>query len=145
MIYFAQTATGSIKIGTTEDVDGRMDTLASHYGASLALLATMPDGKPEEQEIHERFAHHRIRRTEQFRPGADLLEFIGKPLLVNANPEAVEAHPSRLNGFKGIRLDLSPADHKRLERCAKDRGLTMASYARMALFQQLKADEGGAK
>jgi hypothetical protein len=44
---------------------------------------------------------------------------------------------------KGVRLDLSPADHKRLERAAKERGLTMASYARMALFERLKADEGG--
>jgi hypothetical protein len=43
---------------------------------------------------------------------------------------------------KGVRLDLSPADHKRLERASKERGLTMASYARMALFERLKADEG---
>jgi hypothetical protein len=46
---------------------------------------------------------------------------------------------------KGVRLDLSPADHKRLEKTAKERGLTMASYARMALFERLRADEGGAK
>jgi hypothetical protein len=44
---------------------------------------------------------------------------------------------------KGVRLDLSPADHKRLGRAAKERGRTMASYARMALFERLKADEGG--
>ncbi len=46
---------------------------------------------------------------------------------------------------KGVRLDLSPADHKRLERLSKERGLTMASYARMALFERLKADEGSGK
>jgi hypothetical protein len=45
--------------------------------------------------------------------------------------------------LKGVRLDLSPADHKRLERLAKGTGLTMASYARMALFERMKADEGG--
>jgi hypothetical protein len=44
---------------------------------------------------------------------------------------------------KGVRLDLSPADHKRLARAAKEKGLTMSSYARMALFDRLKADEGG--
>jgi hypothetical protein len=39
MIHFAQTSTGSIKIGFTENVDDRLDTLASHYGRPLALLA----------------------------------------------------------------------------------------------------------
>jgi hypothetical protein len=46
---------------------------------------------------------------------------------------------------KGVRLDLSPADHRRLERTAKGLGLTMASYARLALFKALKADEEGGK
>jgi hypothetical protein len=44
---------------------------------------------------------------------------------------------------KGVRLDRSPADHKRLERAAKERGPTMASDARMARFERLEADEGG--
>ncbi len=43
---------------------------------------------------------------------------------------------------KGVRLDLSPADHERLERIARVRGLTMASYARMVLLERMKADEG---
>ena len=43
---------------------------------------------------------------------------------------------------KGVRLDLSPTDHRRLEKASKECGLTMASYARMALFERLKADEG---
>jgi hypothetical protein len=42
---------------------------------------------------------------------------------------------------KGVRLDLSPSDHKRLERRAKGLGLTMSSYARMAVLERLKADE----
>jgi hypothetical protein len=49
---------------------------------------------------------------------------------------------------KGVRLDLSPSDHKRLERRARERGLTMASYARMAVLDRLRqeeATEGGAK
>jgi hypothetical protein len=46
---------------------------------------------------------------------------------------------------KGVRLDLSPVDHKRLERAAKGSGLSMASYARLALFERLKADEGTGK
>ena len=43
---------------------------------------------------------------------------------------------------KGVRLDLSERDHERLERCSRERGLTMASYARMAVLERLKADEG---
>ncbi len=42
---------------------------------------------------------------------------------------------------KGVRLDLSPADHKRLSRLAKERGLAMSSYARMALFERMRDDE----
>jgi hypothetical protein len=42
---------------------------------------------------------------------------------------------------KGVRLDLSPGDHERLERVARERGLTMSSYARMKLLECIKADE----
>ena len=42
---------------------------------------------------------------------------------------------------KGVRLDLSPADHRRLNKLAKERGLTMSSYARMAVFERMKDDE----
>jgi hypothetical protein len=43
---------------------------------------------------------------------------------------------------KGVRLDLSSTDHQRLERIARERGLTMASYARMVLLERLMTDEG---
>ncbi|MGP0068718.1 MAG: hypothetical protein ACLQGP_34595 [Isosphaeraceae bacterium] len=46
---------------------------------------------------------------------------------------------------KGVRLDLSEGDHERLERCSRELGLTMASYARMAVLERLKADEAGGK
>jgi hypothetical protein len=91
MVYFAQLESGAIKIGTTEDLEQRLDTLASLYSHRLALLATMPGSFQEEAEIHRRFDHLRFPGTEQFRPGPDLMEFIGKPLLIAANPEMVEA------------------------------------------------------
>jgi len=143
LIYFAQTPTGSVKIGCTDNIEARLQALESHYGQPLALLATMPGDCAIEAEIHERFAHLRFGNTEQFRPAADLLEFIGKPLLVNPDPDAVEVVKPR--SVKGIRLDLSPADHKRVARAARERGLTMSSYARQALLERLKADEGGLK
>jgi hypothetical protein len=46
---------------------------------------------------------------------------------------------------KGVRLDLSEGDHECLERCSRELGLTMASYARMAVLERLKADEAGGK
>jgi hypothetical protein len=61
----------------------------------LALLATLPGGYKEEREIHEKFAHLRFDRTEQFAPATELMEFIGKPLLVAADPDAVEVMVSR--------------------------------------------------
>jgi hypothetical protein len=42
---------------------------------------------------------------------------------------------------KGVRLDLSPGDHKRLEHVATERGLSMTSYVRMILLERLKIDE----
>lgn len=95
MIYALQpTDGGPVKIGFSADVDTRRAQLESHYGKRLALLATMPGGREEEAEIHARFSHLRLGRTEQFRPAADLMAFLGRPLLVDANPDAVEAMES---------------------------------------------------
>jgi hypothetical protein len=91
MIYFLQpTDGGPIKIGFSDNVDARVRQLEWHYGRPLALLGTMEGGREEETEIHSRFAHLRLGRTEQFRPASELLAFIGRPLLIGANPDAVE-------------------------------------------------------
>jgi hypothetical protein len=140
VIYFCQDVDGgSIKIGCSNDVPARVRQLESHYRRPLALLATIEGSRATEAEVHARFGHLRVGRTEQFKPAAELLEFIGRPLLVGANPDAVEAMPATA---KPVRLDLSPADHERLERCAKERGLSKSSYARMAVLERIKADEG---
>jgi hypothetical protein len=41
-----------------------------------------------------------------------------------------------------VRLELTASDHARLERCAAERGLSNASYARMAVLERIKVDEG---
>jgi hypothetical protein len=41
-----------------------------------------------------------------------------------------------------VRLDLTESDHERLERAAREKGLNKASYARMAVLDRLRADEG---
>lgn len=40
-----------------------------------------------------------------------------------------------------VRLELPMADYKRLEKRARELGLTKASYARMAVMERIKADE----
>ena len=118
----------------------RLSDLADHYGEKLALLATMPGDRSVEAEIHERFSHLRLGKTEQFQPAADLMAFIGKPLLVDISPDAVEAHAVVR---RPVRLELSEADHERLENVAEVKGVNKASYARMAVLDRIRADEGG--
>ena len=46
------------------------------------------------------------------------------------------------NVTKPIRLDMSIKDYERLERCARSKGLTKASFARMAVLAMIKEVEG---
>lgn len=101
MIYFVQAVDGGpVKIGYSADVPLRVRQLEAHYRKPLAILATMPGGREQEAEIHARFDHLRFkssargRHPEQFRPAPDLMAFIGRPLLVSADPSAVEAMPT---------------------------------------------------
>jgi hypothetical protein len=64
------------------------------YRTPLAVLAVRDGDQNEEARVHALFDHLRIDLTEQFRPAPDLLAYIGRPLLVSANPEAVERMPS---------------------------------------------------
>jgi hypothetical protein len=104
MLYFIQTVSGGpIKIGHSEDVDARIKQLESHYDQPLALLATMPGGEKEERALHQRFSPWRLGRTEQFQPVAELLAFIGRPLLVGPNPNAVEVMEPAVKSLASIK------------------------------------------
>jgi hypothetical protein len=105
VIYFVQLESGSIKIGFTDNLEQRLSGLSRHYGSPVSLLAAIPGGLERESEIHDRFAHLRFGRTEQFRPALDLLDFIGKPLLVGPNPETVELQLPAI-GIVRIRKDV---------------------------------------
>jgi hypothetical protein len=113
MIYFAQLpSTGAIKIGFSDNVEARLSQLAGHYRERLSLLHVIKGNLDTEREIHERFSHLRLGKTEQFRAGIDLMEFIGKPLLVNINAEAVEAkgYPS-----PRVQITLDPETRERFK------------------------------
>lgn len=105
MIYFAQPVGGGpVKIGCSDDVERRLKCLESQYRIPLSLLKVVPGGREEERAFHERFAAHRFPGTEQFRPVADLLEFLGVPILAGANPDTVEAMPERTGRGVSVKL-----------------------------------------
>jgi hypothetical protein len=91
VIYFVQPVGGGpIKIGHSRDVPGRILALARHYDRELSTLFTMEGGYETEQAIHDRFSHLRIGITEQFRPGVDLLKFIGQDAFQSEDVEAMQ-------------------------------------------------------
>lgn len=78
VVYFIEDPVeGSIKIGTAQDVQQRLKGLQTGHPRALAVLATTPGDNRLESELHERFAHLRI-RGEWFRPEPDLLAFIDR-------------------------------------------------------------------
>ena len=48
---------------------------------------------------------------------------------------ATAAPPKRARNGIAVRLDLPPADHERSSKIARDQGLSLASFARMALYR----------
>jgi len=76
MIYFAYNAdTRLVKIGVTINLSRRMTNLASDY-PRIELLGVMSGSFAEKTALHERFAANRIRRTDWFRDGDALREYI---------------------------------------------------------------------
>jgi hypothetical protein len=124
VIYFAQsTEGGPVKIGATDDVARRLGQLEAYYGKPLAVLATLPGGADEERAIHRRFDHLRLGRKEQFRPHAELMAFIRRPLLVGANPDAVEVMPGRF-GSIAVYEDFA----EKVKQASGERGITAAEF-----------------
>lgn len=130
MIYFAQTPTGSIKIGFSSRADVRIRSLENHYGECLCLLRIMPGGRGTERKIHDRFSHLRFGRTEQFRPGPDLIEFIIRPILLRTDPAKVDAIRERLM-LIAIQLPAPTAEKFRVE--AAKEGRSMSNMARRVI------------
>lgn len=126
MIYFMQQPEGGpIKIGCTINLDYRRKQLETRYGCPLVVLATRDGGRDAEAEIHARFAPLRFGKTEQFRPGPDLLTFIGRPAEPHSEPIALmrrTALPS-LNETKPRQFRLTEETLAMLDRVATHHGL----------------------
>jgi hypothetical protein len=143
MIYVLQPwAGGPVKIGFSDDVNRRRIQLEAHYGQTLALLAMIPGGRDEERAIHERFAHLRLSRTEQFQPAADLMEFIGCPLPAGSDPGGVEA----IGTVKRVLVFDLPSDvYRQLRVAAAMEGRSVSDFLRRLLRKHLlsKAEPQG--
>jgi len=100
MIYFARFDTGSIKIGFSKKPLLRSHELRYAFGTKVEILATEEGDRSREKELHERFADLRIGRMEQFRPGPDLIAYIGADLSYATDYQSVQAQP--LNPENGI-------------------------------------------
>lgn len=72
VVYFIQGA-DVVKIGYTSDLSARLAGMSQHRGA---VMATVSGGRAKERELHERFSHLRIGRTEWFSLAPELAEFI---------------------------------------------------------------------
>jgi hypothetical protein len=64
--------------------------------------------------------------------------------MARAKVKAMSATAEK-EALKAVRLQLLESDHERLEKCARRRGLNLASYARQAVLEKIRADEGGSK
>lgn len=135
-VYFAQPIGGGpIKIGHATVVHARIAQLEEHYCQPLALLATMPGGRAEEKEIHQKFHHLRFGQTEQFRPDPDLIAFMRRPLFASATPVG-GAMPANFRTV-GIRSSAEWADW--IERLAKHNRTDVAKVLDAAASQYAKS------
>jgi hypothetical protein len=77
-VYFIRSMSpvGEIKIGYSNNPQGRLQLLQTGNPYPLEVLATIPgEGRRKERELHERFATSRL-SGEWFEPTADLLAYI---------------------------------------------------------------------
>ena len=107
MIYFVQLDSRAIKFGFTEYLMMRLATLRSQH-SRVKLLHAMEGDADTEEQLHERFNHLRIGNSDQFRPGPDLMKFIGEIRLAPPKPVAVEAGPRKETGRWIFTINLGP-------------------------------------
>lgn len=67
---------------------------------------------------------------------------MGKKRMQTTWPEATSAEPEKK---LSIRLDLLEEDHRKLKAAAAARRVSMATYARICVLEQIRKDERGIK
>lgn len=78
IVYFVRRGgSDKIKIGTTTNMDSRINALKHPLTGKLRVLATIPGGRDVEKQMHARFKQYRI-AGEWFRLEGELMEFVAK-------------------------------------------------------------------
>lgn len=119
MVYFGQAQNGLVKIGWTETVFARIQSIASQVGQRVQLLAAVPGTRADEAALHALFVSTRVRNDEKFRnewylPTAQLLTHIA-----SLPPAPVERLRVRRPGADALEHEL------------KARGLTLNRAGKM--------------
>ena len=83
-VYFLQTESGSIKIGSANNPENRLKIFQNGSVEYLKLLGTMPGGLIREKEIQRQFRHLRI-KGEWFSSEPELIDFIN----LHCNPKII--------------------------------------------------------
>ena len=89
--YFIR-AGASIKIGAATDFKKRLTALQTAHERPLEVLAVVPASAAPEYEVHQQFAHLRL-RGEWFRADRELLQFI-EGLVAAHEPARVRLKPT---------------------------------------------------
>jgi HNH endonuclease len=76
VIIFVRLSTGGIVITHARDVVARLRQLSDGYDEPVRLLYEMRGEPLDAEDTRRRFGGLRLGKTQQFRPGSDLLEFI---------------------------------------------------------------------
>ncbi len=143
MIYATQATTGGpVKIGYSDNVPARIRQLERHYDRRLLLLATLPGSEVEERAIHDRFAHLRLGYTEQFRPAADLMVFLGLPIPPDPSPEAMKPMSGRSasRGTRGTSIRIPAATWALVRQAAFKSGRSPKAWANQIVREHAEAE-----
>jgi hypothetical protein len=130
VIYFVLLPNKAVKIGWTDNLRSRLSVMPSRYKGPVELLKTVPGDPDQESEIHQQFSHLRLGLHEQFRPAADLMNFIGRPDLVVPDTEVVEPieRPRPSLGRKDVTTKIDGAIHRKAKIIAGNRNVSLAEY-----------------
>lgn len=106
MVYFGQAQNGLVKIGWTESVFARIQSISAHVRQRVQLLAAVPGTRQDEAELHRRFAAVRVHGTgpfvnEWYLPTVELLAHVA-----TLPPAPVESLSARRPGAVTLQLEI---------------------------------------
>lgn len=114
VVYFAEcSATGRVKIGTTEDLTRRIATLNANNCAPVRLVAAMTGGSDVEKHVHELFSDKRA-HGEWFESSPELWAFIEQICHGSFSLDVVRLPAQKNSGAFADLLKQASADLKRI-------------------------------